>query len=79
MPVLIDMARVSCSGMLRQRTPLGDSYLKIAGSDGIRSYAPMFFYLTVWFQREHCEALLAVTIMWHDFSFSGEVSQQRMS
>jgi hypothetical protein len=24
------------------------------------------FYLTVWFQRECCEALLAVTIMWHD-------------
>jgi hypothetical protein len=24
------------------------------------------FYLTVLFQRESCEALLAVTIMWHD-------------
>jgi hypothetical protein len=24
------------------------------------------FYLTVWFQREHCEALLVVTIMRHD-------------
>jgi hypothetical protein len=24
------------------------------------------FYLTVWFQRERCEALLAVAIMWHD-------------
>jgi hypothetical protein len=24
------------------------------------------FYLTIWFQRERCEALLAVTIMWHD-------------
>jgi hypothetical protein len=24
------------------------------------------FYLTVWFQRKRCEALLVVTIMWHD-------------
>jgi hypothetical protein len=24
------------------------------------------FYLTVWFQRERCKTLLAVTIMWHD-------------
>jgi hypothetical protein len=23
-------------------------------------------FLTVWFQSERCEALLAVTIMWHD-------------
>jgi hypothetical protein len=31
-------------------------------------------YLTVWFQRERCEALLVVTTMWHDFSSRGEVS-----
>jgi hypothetical protein len=41
-PVPIDMAGVLCSGMLRQRTPLGDSFLEIAGSDGIRPYTPMF-------------------------------------
>jgi hypothetical protein len=32
------------------------------------------FYLTIWFQSEHCEALLAVTIMGHAFSIHGEVS-----
>jgi hypothetical protein len=26
----------------------------------------LYFYLTVWFQRESCEALLAITIMRHD-------------
>jgi hypothetical protein len=34
-PALIDLAAVSCSGRLHQQTPLGDSFLKIAGSDGI--------------------------------------------
>ena len=29
------------------------------------------FYLTVWFQRERFEALLAVNIMEHAFSFHG--------
>jgi hypothetical protein len=27
------------------------------------------FYLTVWFQRSYCDALLVVTIIWHDFRF----------
>jgi hypothetical protein len=31
-------------------------------SDGIRSYAPIFF-LTVWFQTERGEALLVISIM----------------
>jgi hypothetical protein len=55
---------MSSSGRLRRRTPLGASCLEIAGSDGIRSGAPMFF-LTVWFQRERDEALLSVAIMGH--------------
>jgi hypothetical protein len=33
-----------------------------------------YFYLTIWFQRKRCEALLVVTIMRYDFSFHGEVS-----
>jgi hypothetical protein len=32
------------------------------------------FYLVAWFQREHCESLLFVTIRWHDFCVHGEVS-----
>jgi hypothetical protein len=32
------------------------------------------FYLTVWFQRKRCEALLAFIIIWNDVSFHGEVS-----
>jgi hypothetical protein len=49
-------------GRLCWRTPLGASCLEIVGSDGIRSCTLMFF-LTVWFEREHCEALLSVAIM----------------
>jgi hypothetical protein len=37
---------------------------EIAGSDEILSCALVDF-LTIWFQREHCEALLYVTIMGH--------------
>ena len=70
MLVPIELAGRSCSGRLRRRTPLGVSCLEIAGSGGIRSDAPMF-YLTVWFQRERFEALLAVNIMEHAFSFHG--------
>jgi hypothetical protein len=53
---------MSSSGRLRWQSPLGASCLEIAGSDGIRSGAPIFF-LTVWFQRERDEALLSVAIM----------------
>jgi hypothetical protein len=42
MPVSIDLAGVSCYKRLRRRTPLGASCLEFAGSDGIRSGAPMF-------------------------------------
>ena len=49
---------------------IGRSCPEIAGSGGIRSDAPMF-YLTVWFQRERFEALLAVNIMEHAFSLHG--------
>jgi hypothetical protein len=44
MPILIDLAEVSCSKRLRQRDPLGASCLVIADSEGIRSCAPLFFY-----------------------------------
>jgi hypothetical protein len=62
--------------MFRKATPANStsrSCLEIAGSDGIRSGVPMFF-LTIWFQRESCEALLTVSSMRRDFSFHGEVS-----
>jgi hypothetical protein len=41
------------------------------------SRAPSCFYLTVWFERERCEAMLIITIIWHVFlsmvkSVSGE-------
>jgi hypothetical protein len=41
--VLNDMAGVSCSKMLHQRTPHADSCLEITGSDRILSYAPISF------------------------------------
>jgi hypothetical protein len=47
MPVSIDIDGVLFFEMLRLRTPLGTSCLEIVGSVGIRSYAPMLFYLTV--------------------------------
>jgi hypothetical protein len=37
-------------------------------------HAHPYFYLSVWFQSKRREALLAVTIMSHDFLFHGEVS-----
>jgi hypothetical protein len=68
---LIDLAEVSCSGRLCQRTPLGASCLEIAESDQIWF---LCFYLAVWFQRECREALLDVTILWCNFSFHSEVT-----
>jgi hypothetical protein len=41
-PVSMDLARVLCSGRLRQRTPLDVSCLEFAGSDGIRSGVTVF-------------------------------------
>jgi hypothetical protein len=67
MHVFIDLAEVLSSGRLRRGTSLDDSCLKFSGSVGIRSYATMFF-LTVWFQRERCEALRSVAIVRHVFS-----------
>jgi hypothetical protein len=64
MAALIDLVGVSSSGRLHWRTTLGVLCLEIARSDGIQSCAPMFF-LTVWFQRERCEALLSVSIIEH--------------
>jgi hypothetical protein len=43
---------------------MATSCSEIAGSDEILSCAPMDF-LTIWFQREDCEALLYVAIMGH--------------
>jgi hypothetical protein len=66
MPFFMNLAGVACFGRLRWQILLGESCLKIAGSDGIRLAHPCF-YLTVWFQMESYEALLAVTIMRRDF------------
>jgi hypothetical protein len=43
---------------------MGNSCPEIAGSDEIRSCTPVDF-LTIWFQREHCESLLYVAIVGH--------------
>jgi hypothetical protein len=37
----------------------------------MKTCAPVF-YLAVWVQGEHCEALLMVTVMQDDFSFHGK-------
>jgi hypothetical protein len=39
----IGLARVSCFRKLRRQTPRDDSCPEIAGSGGIRSWAPVFF------------------------------------
>jgi hypothetical protein len=76
---IIILARVgACSGKLHRRTPLGDSFLEIVGSGGIRS-STSGFLLTILFQRERCEVPLVVTIMGHTLSLYGEVSWRRMS
>jgi hypothetical protein len=62
MPVPIDMVAMSCSRRIRRRTPLGDICLEIAKS---------CVFLSVWFQRERFETLLAVNIMGHAFSSHG--------
>jgi hypothetical protein len=41
--VIFDLAGAASSERLCQRTPLDTSYLKIAGSNEIRSCAPYFF------------------------------------
>jgi hypothetical protein len=74
MPILNDLAGVLCYRRLRRRTPLGDLCLEIAGSCGIRFCAPVFFSLVVWYEKECCEDLLAVTIMAHAFFFHDEVN-----
>jgi hypothetical protein len=71
-PFFMDLVGVTCSGRLHRRTPLGDHAWRLLDWMGFGRAHPCF-YLTVWFQREHCEALLAVTIMQRDFSFHGEV------
>ena len=62
------LAGLSCFGRPCRRNLLCDQYLKIAEWVllVVRTYV---FYLTVWFQRERFEALLAVNIM--EFSFHG--------
>jgi hypothetical protein len=62
----MDLSGVSSFGRLCRRTPMGASCLEIAGSEGIRSCAPVFL-LAVWFQMERGEAPLPVTIMCHVF------------
>jgi hypothetical protein len=65
--VPIDLTEVLCFGRLHRRTPLGNACLEIAESDGIRSCMHVFYISQFWFQRKCCEALLAVTIVWHNF------------
>jgi hypothetical protein len=64
-PVSIDLVGVTCFRRLHRRTSLGASCLDI-DVDWDLVGCNHVFYLSVWFQRDHCEALLAVTIMWHD-------------
>jgi hypothetical protein len=71
-----DLGGISCFGRLRWRPPMGASCLEVAGSDRIQSCAPIF-YLSVGLRGsvvKLCEALLAVTIICHDFLFQGEVN-----
>jgi hypothetical protein len=42
-PVPIDVVGVLCSRRLHRQTPLGVSFLEIAGSNGIRSCIVVFF------------------------------------
>jgi hypothetical protein len=56
----MDLAGVACSGRLRRRTPLGDHAWRLLDQMGFGRADPCF-YLTVWFQRERCEALLTVS------------------
>jgi hypothetical protein len=61
----MDLVGVTCSGRLHRRTPLGDHAWRLLDRMGFGRVHPCF-YLTIWFQRERCEALLAVTIMRRD-------------
>jgi hypothetical protein len=71
MPVHIDMAGVLCSRMLRQR-PLSGSCLKIARSNGIRSYAPFFIWLfgfggstaKLWWLLPSCGTISRSMVKW---------------
>lgn len=78
MHVPIDLAAVSCSGRLRRELPWAIHAGRLLDRVGFGRAHPCFS-LTVWFQRERCEALLAVTIMGYAFSFHGEVSWRRRS
>jgi hypothetical protein len=62
MHVSMDLAEMSCSGRLRRQTQLGTSAWRLLDRMGFGRVHPCC-YLTVWFQRERCEALLEVTIM----------------
>ena len=70
MPIPIDLAGWLCSGRLRRRTPLGVYVWRLLDRMVFGRAHPCFT-LTVWFQRERFEALLAVNIMEHAFSFHG--------
>jgi hypothetical protein len=72
-PFFMDLAGVACSGRLRRQTPLGDHARRLLDRMRFGRAHPRF-YLTVWFQRDRCEALLTVSTMRRDFSFHGEVS-----
>jgi hypothetical protein len=72
-PFFMDLAGVACSRRLRRRTSLGDHAWRLLDRMGFGRAHPCF-YLTIWFQREHCEALLTVSTMQRDFSFHGKVS-----
>jgi hypothetical protein len=62
MPFFMDLAGVVCSRRLHRRTLVGDHAWRLLDQMGFGRAQPSF-YLTVWFQRKRCEALLAVTIM----------------
>jgi hypothetical protein len=64
MYVFIDLVELACFGRLCQRALLDTSCLETADLENsvVRTRV---FSLTVWFQRERVEALLAVNIMEH--------------
>jgi hypothetical protein len=57
---------------------MGSSCLEIAGF-GLNSVMRTHIFLTVWFQRERCEALLSLTIMGHVLDIPWGSLKRRMS
>jgi hypothetical protein len=72
MSVHIDLGGLSCSGILHSDLHWALNVWRLLVWMGF-GRAHLWFYLTVFLQREHHKALLVVTIRWHNSSFHGEV------